>query len=372
MKLLSSERGISLTEALVAGIVLVLALIALLTLLIGATKTTSVAKIQTTATELANERIEYIRTLNYDDIGTPGGDPEGILQAEQIARGNVTFNLSYAVSWIDDAADGTLGEGTDSDPHDYKRVEVRVTWTFPFPGSTVRVTTNIREEEPETSPPTIEFVSPTPAETTTAMISAGPVTVITPVEDDVTLAALAQDTDGVIDIVNFYVDNHSIASRSTINQSSVTKNCKWETEDFQDGTREIKAETFDNMGARDYRTRYLVVDNGAPSAITDLTATASRSPKKADLSWSPAMDGTDLVHFYDIYRSTSASGPFTKLARIYTADYAHTDSGHSLQHNRTYYYYVDALSPLQVVDTEDGFKTPSNTVAVTIPHGPIK
>ncbi len=362
--LLKEEAGFTYVEIALATVFLAIVLIALLSVMLGATKTSSIASVQTLASELASERIEYIRSLAFNDIGTVGGDPEGILSDETIKRNNAEFNVSYEIIWVDDSADGTEDDDIDHNANDYKRVTVTVSWSLPAPGSSVKVSTNIREKESESLPPVIEFVSLTPNEFSTALVTGGSVNTYTPVWGTVTIAAEAKDTDGVIDLMNFYVDNLSLASWSSIYEATVTKSAEWNTLDYQDGMREVKVEAFDNRGGRDYRVRYLVVDNFAPTAPTNLTLQAT-GPKTIVLNWSPTTDGTDIVQFYDIYRYQEGEVP-AKIARIFTTANTYTNADPTLKKGNTYNYYVEALSPREAVSPGSGFKTASGVAQITL------
>ncbi|MDP3013354.1 MAG: hypothetical protein Q8M92_03875 [Candidatus Subteraquimicrobiales bacterium] len=362
---LKQEKGFTYIEILLATIFLSVTLIAILSMLFGSTKTSIISSAQTLASELANEHIEYIRSLAFKDIGTVGGNPEGVLNDEVIERSGVKFNVSYEVAWIDDPADNIGDDGEDIDtPQDYKRVIVTVSWTSPPPGSSVKVSTNIREKDSESRPPIIEFVAPTPNEFSTALITGGSVNVNTPVWETTTIAAQATDEDGVIDLMNFYIDNLSLASWSSIYEATVTKSVGWNTLNNQDGMREVKVEAFDNRGGRDYRVRYLVVDNQAPNAPTNLSAQAT-GPKTIILGWTPATDGTNSVPFYDIYRYKTGETP-TKIARIFTTTSTYTDAAPTLKKGETYNYYFEALSPREAVFPGTGFKTASSVIQITL------
>lgn len=80
------------------------------------------------ATELAKERMEIIRSLEYDAIGTVSGSPSGdIIQNEVVTRGSITYTIKTFITYKDDPYDGTQSD-TDSRPTDYKAVRVEVDW----------------------------------------------------------------------------------------------------------------------------------------------------------------------------------------------------------------------------------------------------
>ena len=83
------------------------------------------------ATSVANERMEAIRSLDYDQVGTTsGGYISGDIPAsEQISVEGRIFYVFYSVVYIDDSFDGTEGGSPDDTaPTDYKRVRIKVAW----------------------------------------------------------------------------------------------------------------------------------------------------------------------------------------------------------------------------------------------------
>jgi len=81
------------------------------------------------ATALLEERMEYIRSLPYRDIGTEGGIPSGKLtEAETIDFEGITYDRRTFVQYYDDPEDG-LGNDDENDvQEDYKRAKVAVSW----------------------------------------------------------------------------------------------------------------------------------------------------------------------------------------------------------------------------------------------------
>lgn len=91
------------------------------------------------ATALANQKMEVIRSLGYDSIGTKTPDGSGgwlygipagdLLQNESVTVNGATFAVHTFVQYVDNPYDGTLG-GSPNDviPTDYKRVRLTVSW----------------------------------------------------------------------------------------------------------------------------------------------------------------------------------------------------------------------------------------------------
>lgn len=79
------------------------------------------------ALALANQRIEEIRNLPYNKIGTISGIPTGAIpQTEEVVRNNNVFTLETSIIYIDDPFDGVAPDDTLNT--DYKRVRVEVNW----------------------------------------------------------------------------------------------------------------------------------------------------------------------------------------------------------------------------------------------------
>lgn len=82
------------------------------------------------AIALANERLEYIRSLPYDSIGTLGGIPSGALaQSATSSLNDVLYTRRTFVSYEDDPADGSGAGDSNGIVTDYKAAKVTVSWT---------------------------------------------------------------------------------------------------------------------------------------------------------------------------------------------------------------------------------------------------
>ncbi|MBP9728204.1 MAG: carboxypeptidase regulatory-like domain-containing protein [Candidatus Moranbacteria bacterium] len=80
------------------------------------------------ATALANQKMEIIRSIDYDAIGTTTGIPAGdLVENETVLVNTVKYEVHTFVQYVDDSFDGTVGAG-DVIPTDYKRVRLTVSW----------------------------------------------------------------------------------------------------------------------------------------------------------------------------------------------------------------------------------------------------
>jgi type II secretory pathway pseudopilin PulG len=124
-----NERGVTLLDTLVG-----IALMGVVFLGIGAAFRLSIDvitnnKARAGAIALVNERMEYIRSLGYTQLGTSGGIPSGALaQSENIVLNGITYTRRTVIEYADDPKDGTGGADTNGITADYKQVKVDVAW----------------------------------------------------------------------------------------------------------------------------------------------------------------------------------------------------------------------------------------------------
>lgn len=79
------------------------------------------------ALALANEKMEIVRNLKYEDIGIVSGIPSGtIVESEDMVSSGKTFHIKTIAQYVDDSFDGLFP--ADPVPNDYKRVKVTVSW----------------------------------------------------------------------------------------------------------------------------------------------------------------------------------------------------------------------------------------------------
>lgn len=131
-----NHKGFTIIEALV--VLFVFSLITVVFYQVWATGTAQIinAKNRLGATALANEQMEIVRSLIFDDIGTkhwngsswvygiPGGN---LLQDEDTSANGTFYHIHRVAQFVDDPTDGTAGAG-DSAPNDYKKVTITVSW----------------------------------------------------------------------------------------------------------------------------------------------------------------------------------------------------------------------------------------------------
>lgn len=126
MHIKKRTSGFSLIETVIATAVLAALSFGIYQAYIAIIAAVKDTQFNTVAALIANENIELVRNLTYDDVGILGGLPTGVLPFKQeISRDNATFTVTTFVRSIDDPFDGQIGSTTNNDlaPADYKFVE---------------------------------------------------------------------------------------------------------------------------------------------------------------------------------------------------------------------------------------------------------
>ena len=125
----SSESGITLIDTLFGTALMLLIFVGIAGGFKLSVDVVTNNKARAGAIALANERMEYIRSLSYNAIGTSGGIPAGgIAQSENIASNSVSYTRRTFIAYADDPADGTGASDANGITVDYKIGRVDVSW----------------------------------------------------------------------------------------------------------------------------------------------------------------------------------------------------------------------------------------------------
>jgi hypothetical protein len=128
-KIQKTKNGFTLIEALTLLFIFTIIVVTFYSVFTSGTKYIIESKNRLGALALANEKMEIVRNLAYDAIGTVSGEIGGnILQDEDVIENTRQFHVHTLVEYVDDPYDG-LGASDTIWFEDYKRVTVTVTWS---------------------------------------------------------------------------------------------------------------------------------------------------------------------------------------------------------------------------------------------------
>ena len=123
-----SNRGFTLVEALVLIFLIVVVAVTFFSVFSSGTKGIIDSKKKLAAAEVANEKMETVRSLDYDDIGTTAGIVRGVLpEREVVSWDSGTYYVFTSVQYVDDPYDGTSNSDT-TGTNDYKKVRIKAAW----------------------------------------------------------------------------------------------------------------------------------------------------------------------------------------------------------------------------------------------------
>lgn len=144
-------RGFSLVEVLIVAAVVSLFFGGLFLTIQNSLRLISDSRGRLAALTIANDQIEYLRSLSYNSVGTISGLPSGnIPQISTTSLNGIVFTKRVLVEYVDDAADGVGTLDSNSITTDFKRVKVEVSWLYREESRSVFLVTNITPRAIET------------------------------------------------------------------------------------------------------------------------------------------------------------------------------------------------------------------------------
>jgi len=131
MYIRKNQKGASLLDTVFGTALLLLVFVGLYGAFQLTLELVQSSKSKTGALAIANERMEFIRSLPYDDIGTVGGIPQGaLLEEESKTLNGIEYTQRTFVQYADAPQDGAGGSDSNGITTDYKIVRVTVEWQF--------------------------------------------------------------------------------------------------------------------------------------------------------------------------------------------------------------------------------------------------
>ena len=124
------QRGITLLETVVGAALMLVVFMGIAAAFKLSVDVLTNNKARAGAIALVNERIEYIRSLTYAQLGTAGGIPSGSLaQTESVALNGVSYTRRTLIEYVDDPGDGVGAADSNHITEDYKVAKVDVSWS---------------------------------------------------------------------------------------------------------------------------------------------------------------------------------------------------------------------------------------------------
>ncbi len=120
-----NNTGLTLIEVLIAALIFAMVSLAIYKVYASITQLTRNIRVKETMISLGNEMLEIVRNLPYDDVGTIGGIPNGVIIDQQdFSIMGYSLRVNYTVRNIDQPYDDV--SPSDATPADNKLVEVKV------------------------------------------------------------------------------------------------------------------------------------------------------------------------------------------------------------------------------------------------------
>jgi type II secretory pathway pseudopilin PulG len=352
--------GFTFVELLVTIIVAGLAFAAMVPVFVGASEASSGDIVRNASLQLAQDKLEKIRGLDYDQIDqtalTDNTIPNGQFGTNvswTTGGGGVRqFTVTYRVDYI--GADGNAGATPGAEK--YKQVTVTASWAAPpKPVRPVQLTTMISKQY--AGPQIIRvnlgptWALETDTTTNTTKIVGGPVTIdayITP-EDIASMNQTAPEANrGYILFTITPVNGTAIASQKVSLPVSTTDKAHyqyvWDNTGAPSGVYIIQAVAVAGFGSRSQGMPWSIAlnyTNQSPPAPTNLAALPG--DKQVTLTWTTAAAGN--VQKYEVYRSLDGV-TYSKLGEATTTT-AYDDTG--LTNGTTYYYKVRTVDANSLV-----------------------
>ena len=338
-----TDAGFTLVELVVATLVIVVGLLGAFKLLDGALRATQANNARVGAVNLARQLTESARTLDYDsDLRPDGGALPGVAAALQtkpglsgsgnpwnIVRRGVTYSVAASVCTFDDPKDGLAvspvtppdnactpaataiaGAPAESNPDDFRRVIVTLSWQRNGATKTLRQTALVANPSGGLGPRITTFAQPTTQFSAFPQIANG----TTGPEIQLPLTTSAANN------VHWTVDSVGTDGEAVANGTARTSwTIKWPIGSIVsgayapgavvDGTYAVDAQPFNDRGIPgETRTAAVALNRIAPLAPANAAGGRNEifsGGGIVDIEWRPANAGERDILGYRVYRIAS-------------------------------------------------------------------
>lgn len=147
-----NNHGFSLVEVLVSILIISILTLGIFSLIILSIKISTENQHYIEAVNIANQQMELIRNMSYDQVGVISGIPAGILPATASIERNGHYTVNNYVTFYDDPFDGEIGSTTKPDTIiDYKIATIKVSWRSNYGSKNVTIFSKIIPRTEETT-----------------------------------------------------------------------------------------------------------------------------------------------------------------------------------------------------------------------------
>ncbi len=121
-----TKSGFTLIEAMIFILIFTIIAVSFYRTLSGGMLVLGDSRARIAATQLANEKIETLRNLAYENIDTAEDNPDSeVLMTQDVTRGGNEFKVDTDIRYVDDIFDNI---DPDARPNDYKQIRITVRW----------------------------------------------------------------------------------------------------------------------------------------------------------------------------------------------------------------------------------------------------
>jgi hypothetical protein len=150
----NASRGATLLDTLIGVALMVLVFVGITAVFQLSIDVVSNNKARTGALALAQERMEFVRSLSYNAIGTVNGIPSGnIAQEESVSLNGVSYTRKTLVRYIDDPKDGEGVADINGITADSKEIKVTLSWSGKAGARSIPLTSRVSPKGVEQAVP---------------------------------------------------------------------------------------------------------------------------------------------------------------------------------------------------------------------------
>jgi prepilin-type N-terminal cleavage/methylation domain-containing protein len=321
-----SQHGFTLVEVLVAITILLVGMLGVVAMVDGANAVSAKSKAREGGTNVARSIVEVARAVPYKSLTDttllaaldvrPGLDDSSPAPGYTIESRGFVYTLAVQVCSMDDAKDNLgVDDGTiefcpesahasgpssakDRNPDDYKRVAVTLTWRT----GTIKQTSLISNPVGGLGPSVISLQAPT--------LSGTPLTVTSSTTTSVLFNAQTSTNAAQVD---WSVNGDRQGNANPVGSSQRDWTFTWNISSVRDCTYVVQAEAFDDAGrAGTPKALTVVLNRARPVKPSLFEGGRNGNGAFVDLDWKPNPE-CDVLG-YKVYRSNSATGPWTEIA----------------------------------------------------------